>query len=252
MNKEEKKVYDQLRKEFLDLYTKKEDIVATGITSAYVLYTNLIGRDEFEVFNLSVQAKALKQKVKLAQAYLNRGELPDIKEIERRITGMWKEHEDKLNHMMEGVKLADCSTTIDAEKIADCKTMYRLLVKKLHPDLHPELSEDLQDMLIVAKAAYKQLDANTLRQLVLKYSFITEESRKDDYVDGALIKQLEAQIDNLHKEIEAYESAFPLNFLDRLHDKAWVENQQRLLQEKRASLTQEIERLENIYSLLID
>lgn len=249
----EKEVLKQLKEEFLKLYTRKEEIVSGELTSAYVLYTDLIGRYEFEIFNYEIQVKALRLKIKLAQAYLNRNESPDINTIEQRIRQLWKEHEEKLQNMMTGIQLADSATTVNAAIIEDCRAIYRMLVKKLHPDLHPELSEELHDMLIVAQAAYKQHDVSTLRQLVIKYHFLSDSlDVETDFDDVNFVKQLSEQIENLKVLIEQYENSFPLNCLENLSDEKWVKNQQQLMQQKLKQLKKEVSKLENNYSLVIE
>lgn len=250
---EEKDTMVQLRKKFLQLYTKKEEIVTSAITSTYVLYTNMVGRAEFEVFNLSIEAKALRLKIKLAQSYINKNETPDTVWIENRISQLWHQHEEKLKQMIEGIKFSDNMISVQPNVVEDCRTIYRMLVKKLHPDLHPELSEDLHDMLIVAQAAYKQYDVKTLRQLAIKCHFLSESDiHRKDFDEHQFLIQLQEQIANLEKEIEEYENSFPLNYLERLKNKKWVEEQQKILQEQLESLNSEINKLREIYSLIID
>lgn len=250
---EKSNLLNELREEFLRLYTLKEELVSNRIHSAYVLYADLIGRDEFEVFNLEIRVKALKMKIKMAQAYLNRNENPDMCAIEKRIAQLWQEHEEKLARMMEGIKCADNSVLISADVVADCKAIYRMLVKNLHPDLHPELSEELSDMLIVAQAAYKQWDVKTLRQLSIKYFLLIDSDKPNgDYDENQMITRLQEQIDTLGQEIAKRESEFPLSYWERLHNQEWVAEQQNLMQQRQEELKTKIDKMENIVALYFD
>lgn len=244
----------ELREEFLNLFTEKEDIVNNRRDSTYIKYINLIGKDEYDVFNLEIELKAIKLKVKLAQAYINKGQRPDFQVIENRISELWKEYEAQLKRLADGVRMSSQAIRINQAELDDAKDLYKMLVKRLHPDLHPDLPEELRDMLTVVKAAYKMHDVTALRQLAIKYQLLVPAENLDDTETDpdSLIPILKEHIEQLRRDIEELISSFPLNLAEKLKDDEWVMERQIELKEKRERIEVEIEKQEKVYSLITD
>ena len=59
---------ESLRKDFLRLYTQKDELINVERDDLEVKYTKLIGQQQYENFSLEVEVRALKMKVELAQA----------------------------------------------------------------------------------------------------------------------------------------------------------------------------------------
>lgn len=239
--------------EFLELFAKKEKLMTEEKSSTFIEYINLIGRQEFEIFNLEIELKALKLRIKLAQSYLNRQEKPDLKAISKKISDLWKSYKDQLQSMMEGIDMANEAIHINPDDIKDARIIYRTLMKRLHPDLHPELDVKYQEIFIAAQAAYKMHDVLALRRIMIKYQLYLDDIEEPDLSSEKVSDRLTlliSQNECLKVEIAELERSFPLNMREFLQDDYWVKTKQNELRLKRENLEAEIEKKNDIYLLI--
>ena len=128
--------YDELKKKFTDLMLTFEDMKQHLGPKISALYLNLLGNKKYEILNLQVEIKTLEMRKQLLQSYINRDQTPDLKTISKQI----QETVETYNQMLENEaqKLKDAKTLLEApvlnpEDTAEAKSLYRMLVKHLHP-----------------------------------------------------------------------------------------------------------------------
>ncbi|MFA6718405.1 MAG: hypothetical protein WCS15_04920, partial [Prevotella sp.] len=146
---------ESLRKDFLRLYTQKDELINVERDDLEVKYTKLIGQQQYENFSLEVEVRALKMKVELAQAALNRGQQPKLLDIEEEVNRQLKQYYDQLRAQAEIIEAAQAAQTVDPYDLTEMHDLFRLLVKRLHPDLHPDLPENMKDLFIQGQTAYR-------------------------------------------------------------------------------------------------
>lgn len=112
-------------------------------------YINKVGKLERTEFEYSLKAMAIKRKMELARSYLNRKESPDEDKIDEEIRKEYKEYYERLEQMEKDIKVANLFTdalVLSEEEGKELKSLYKQLVKKLHPDVKKEATE--QDLIL--------------------------------------------------------------------------------------------------------
>lgn len=249
---DEKRKYFGLRKEFIDLYTKKIYLIYYEMPSIAVLHTNLIGRSEYCVFSVELFLKQMELRLIMAKACVRKGEKPDAEKIEQRSKFLkhWFVQEER--ELLKEQDTADNYTETSAEVIENCNFIYRMLVDHLHSDLHPSLSNSKREMMLLAEDAYQHHDVNELCRLATEY-YCLEDGITEPEVDYQLCNiLLESRIKDLREEIQSYENSFPLNYIDRLHDPDWVSEQEKMMSENAKRMVKEVKRLYKEFRLLTE
>jgi len=243
-----------LREEVVHLLTEAHDLVHTIKPNMMAIYQTKIGIWELKQFRAQCQAARLKRKVELIQACLNQGRWPDLAAIDAQLEEEFKAWENKIRLESERIAAAEARLQhlLSDEDDHELKKLYYGLVKKLHPDLNPELTEDQKRLWLRVQEAYELGDLAELRALavladrtVLPFSTASSLER--------LTKEqntLEQHIQRLLKEIEKIESQPPLSMRSDLLNGDWVRNRCEEiqttiieLQKRCAGLTSHIENL---------
>jgi hypothetical protein len=255
---EAKKIKDEiesLRKEFITLYTEKDELLSVDKDDLSIKYIKLIGQAKYENFCLSVEVKSLIMKTELAQAAVNRNEKPDIHEIEKKVNAQLQEYRKMIDEQAEALKEAQEASMISKFDLVEAHVLYRTLVKRLHPDLHPNQPDKMTDLFIKGQTAYKMHDIGMLREIVMRLDI-------DGDVDDLLLKSdksleeirdgLQTQINEIKHDIDAIESSFPFNMKECLEDAKWIREQQDELKKEREQLEEQKKIYTERFSLLTD
>jgi len=232
---------ESLRKEFIKLYTEKDRMMTLDRDDLTIKYLNLIGREKYENFSLSVEVRALKMKVELAQAYLNRNERPNMYAIEQEVKRCLSEYNRMLQEQADAIKAAQEAAQLSEFNLAEEQQLYRLLVKRLHPDLHPGMSDDMKDLFLQAQTAYRSHNLNLLRQMVLRLDMdggVDELLEQAESTEEA-VARLKKQVAELKADIERLQGEFPFSIRMNLQDPAWVKEQRDRLLAEREQLQEE-------------
>ena len=78
--------YDVLKKDFLELFALKNDMLSQEEQVLSALYLTVVGQKQHQKYCLEVEIKMIKQRISLFQAYFNRNERPDVEAVEKK----WK------------------------------------------------------------------------------------------------------------------------------------------------------------------
>ncbi len=243
-----------LREEVVHLLTEAHDLIHTIKPNLLALYQTKIGVWELKQFRLQCQAARLKRKVELIQACLNQGCWPDLAAIEAQLEEEFRAWENKLRLEAERIAAAEerLQHLLSPEDDHELKKLYYRLVKKLHPDLNPELTEDQRRLWLRVQDAYELGDLDELRALAVLADRSAPSVSSASSLERLTAEQciLEQQIQRMLKEIEAVESRPPLTMRSELVDDDWVRNRCETiqatmmeLQKRCAGLTSHIENL---------
>jgi hypothetical protein len=186
---------------------------------------NSIGGLEYKIFELDTNIQILKRKIEFLQAKINRDESVSTEEMEEIITREFEEYNQKLSdwkeEIMKSLKtMYGESQPLNREEKEEFKTIYRLIIKKLHPDIHPNLSPRDQDFFRLAVIAYQYGDLNKLRTILLLIN------DKQESEEPYFKEEIDLEIESLNKLIKVQDNklkqikvSFPYNLKGILQNK---------------------------------
>ncbi len=225
-----------LKRDFADLFAKKNDMLSFEESLLTALYLNSIGKKHYQLYCLGGEISKIKHRIDLIQSCLNRNEYPDKEMIDQEIRKTFAEYQHKID--AESLRLAAAVDYLKGEFLSEDVTKkiresYRLLVKKLHPDINPEGTEYEKDLFVKAQAAYELNDLNVLNEILLS---IHLDEPGEMLVKPVHLKEfvahLEHNVRKLRKQIEELDKRFPFSLREQLFDSEWLALEQEKLDEK--------------------
>ena len=224
-----------LLNEVSKLYERRECMITYERVHLTTVYAELIGRLQLEVFETETAVRKLKRTSELIQAQRNRGEKVNMGIINRTVELEFAEQERQLQMQLEELKQARAyldSPHLCEEESAELKSLYRALMKRLHPDWNPVQTDQEKDLFLRAKAAYNSCDLQELRNILLMCDMQSNiDSIAPDEMDERIAK-LEQSLRDLRQRIDQLNTTFPFTYRDKLKDEAWVAEEQEKLREK--------------------
>jgi len=227
--KELLKLMDSLKKEYAELFEQRNYMLQYEEPLLTSLYLTLLGQFQFRLFTLKGDLAQLNQRIQMAQAYFNRNELPDWHKIDTKITQIFSDYYKKIEN--DAQQLAAAKEFLKSDFISDeeakkLKAIYKLLVKKLHPDINPTQTPKEAELFLKVQAAYDLGDLRALNEILLYLT--NEEAKVPDFVPDikAKVEKIKAVIDDLNQKIEKLNSTFPFIYREKIKDEKWVEDEQ--------------------------
>ena len=158
-----------LRDELVRLLTDLDDLVQTVKPNLLAFYQTKIGLWELRALTAQFEIARLKRKIELVQACLNRGGRPDLAEIEARLELDALAWQMKLKEAQERIQAAESRLQHLLSPVEDreLKTLYCTLVRKLHPDVNPNFTENHKRLWQRVQSAYVRGDLTEMRALAL-------------------------------------------------------------------------------------
>ena len=256
-----KEEYERLQQVYSELITKRDDLIGHEIPRLEALYMDAIGQLLYEELCLEYDIALLKYERDMLQAYINRGEEPDIEVINLKVEQTAQTFNENIHREEEKIKQAkeyieqhkeENSKKQEEEKL-ELKQIYKRLVHRLHPDLHPEQTEWERELFLKVQEAYRNEDLERLRQLEAELNAgVPFSSMESDTIEDweERVQKLEEQIAAIEDEIYQIEHEFPFTYRDRLNDKEWIVAQKEEINVRIERLQQEKERLQKIVEIL--
>ena len=211
-----------LRRELEDLYPEKEHLVGVICENIQRDYTLVFGSLEYKLYEAYCEYLRLRRKRDLIQAKVNRGEKPDMEAIESRLDEEFRDYKRRLEEQMEEINEAIEKSKLKLlpeEEQKELKTLYKAIVKRLHPDLNPSITEGEKELFYNATESYKLGDLNTLR-IIYDLAVKGEEeelSLPNDSLQEE-VERLEKAIAAIREEIERIKSNPPYTLKIYLED----------------------------------
>ena len=215
-----------LREELAHLLTEEHDLVHLVKPNLLALYQKKIGAWELRGLHAQVAAARARRRLEMAQAAVNQGRKPDLTEIEGHLELEFLAWQLKIQEAAQ--QLADAARRLehllpDVED-RELKKLYYDLVKKLHPDVNPDVSEDHRRLWQRVQAAYEHSDMQELRALTLLADQSGPIAPPTATLDTLRRDRatLEVQTAALLKRIEQIETQPPFTLRTQLADEAWL------------------------------
>lgn len=211
-----KNALDALRKEIVDLVFERDQLQFTVCENIKASYIREYGDLEYHIYQAYTVFMRLRRKKDFIQARINRQEEINLVEIETFLDQEFQHFQEtlqeKLEEMAKAVERVN-GTPLTGEESKELKQLYKLLVKKLHPDLHPDQSEQDAEFFKSVVSAFKACDLKTLRLIDLLLQEGSSESETGlSTVNDSLEqeqKKLETIRKNIQNEIEEIKSNVP-------------------------------------------
>lgn len=251
--KELRRRYKLLKREFSKLFTLKNEMISHKLPFLTSLYLELIGRKLYEIYCLNVELSKLKRRMTLLQAYVNRNEAPNLAKVDQEIEIQFAKYQKKIEEEAENLaaarKLLTSATFLTEEETKELKELYYSIVKRLHPDINPNLSEEDKDLFVKAQVAYELLELQTLRMIFLSLD-LTNKSEIADYNLKKMVEKLAANIEKLRSQIDKLNNSFPFIYKEKLLDEKWVKSKQDEADKQIETIKIEIEKHKTYVTLL--
>lgn len=245
--------HDELKKLFSDLFMQKQHMELHDKPLLIALYLQKIGYKEYNLYRLNVELAKLKQRLALMQAYVNRNEKPDIEKVNKEVESQFVEYQKKIeqdanqlaaaNNFLKGEFLAP-------EQVKKLKEIYYVIVKRLHPDINSDLSDEMKELFVQARTAYDLSDMGVLQQilLLLDNKQMDKEVMPTDLQDT--IKKVKENVDLLKKYLEKLNNQFPFTQAENLENEEWLTSKHETLDKEIELMTEGIEKYKNYVTLL--
>ncbi len=250
------KKLEQLHLEFLDLFTRHKEMVENDAVLLTSLYLEKLGRFQLELLEKQTEASRLKMKMNMLQAAINRNEKPDLTAIETEINLRLQNYYAQIQAQSEALDQARSllSHLLPEEEVQKLKEIFRLLCKRLHPDLNPNQTEEENDLFIKVKAAYDLQRLSELQNILLYLDDANNEKliAVSSHEKEERIQHLESQIAALKLKIEQLQQSFPFNIEDLIYDEIYILLKQEELQEQIKTVEEEIVKYSNIINIMTD
>lgn len=234
----------KLRTEISILLLERDELRFVECKNIEMQYMLSLGTLEYKAFQLYCEMLRLKRKVELIRIKINRQEMVSISDIEKILDGEFAEYQKKLQEQIDKMSAAlerSRSKFLSEDETKELKTLYRMIVKALHPDLHPESSEAQIRLFQNAVDAYENGDLNTLR--IIKE--MVEDAVLSEYKENGIVvlqrekARLETMIKHIKGQIGEIRNSYPYNLKSILQS-------EKLMAEKKAELEDTISRLQEM------
>jgi hypothetical protein len=218
------------------------------------LYQTKIGVWELRLLQAQFKAARLRRQIEMAQASISRGERPDLIAIECALEEEFLAWVTKLEEAAQRIQSAEnrLKQLLSPADDRELKKLYYALVKRFHPDVNPNVTEDQRRLWSRAQSAYEAGDLPELRALALlaeKSAPIPPSKSLDNLRrDGRI---LEDQIATALKKVEQVESQPPFTLRRRLEDEEWLTARRREIDQQTTTLRQQGDALQAHWEKLL-
>ncbi|MDD3819692.1 MAG: hypothetical protein PHG41_07665, partial [Actinomycetota bacterium] len=243
---------NSLKSELAKLISDRDYLENTIKKNLEALYVTRIGKNEYELFNLECQLARLKRKIELIQIRINHGKNVDLFEVEEQLDDEYSEWKEKIDGMLCDIKASEArlNSLMSEKETREFQSLYRSLVKKLHPDVNANQSEKEVLLWNRTQIAYKLGDIEELQTIKLLLEGIEEEDIKKDLDSISLIdRQMESlkdKISRLTQYIMKLKSEFPFTIENNIKDESWVKEKNSLVLAKIGNIKIQIKEMQSV------
>lgn len=215
--------YQALKSELVSLISERDLLENTVSKNLEALYATRIGKNEYALYRLECDIARLKRKIELFQAKINHGQKPDILEIEDKLDREYQKWEKEISGILENIEksrrrlenLREDGESIELHKI------YRILVKKLHPDVITARTERTYMLWNRTMDAYKYGDLEELKAIAILVEDEKETGLQERDI-GERIRSISQKVYKLLEYIKKIRLEFPFTIEKNIEDEGWV------------------------------
>lgn len=240
-----------LKEELAALFAEWEHTVRTVIPNLEADYVVKLGALQHQLLQLQIDIQRTKREIDIIQAALNRGETVDDQMIQQQLENEFEGWKAKLDGQLKEITDAELrlSSLMSPEDSVELRKLYRVLAKKLHPDVNPDQSQESQNLWIQVQSAYEMGDLKQLQAL-----HILAEDIPDNYdLPGSIDllrkrrSDLKEQVTNMLQKMAELRKLPIFQWEQCLQDSESLAEEQRLIREQ---IEQASEQLASVRSAL--
>jgi len=134
--KEMLELNDDLKEELSKLYTDKEDLMTTVKLNLELDYQLKIGKKQYQLLSVRIEALRLKRKAEILQSAFNRQVKCSIDLVEAQLDFEFEKWNREAKEFYDDLKFAEAYVGLEkmsSEDVIVLKKIYRELAKKFHP-----------------------------------------------------------------------------------------------------------------------
>lgn len=200
---------DKLRVELSMLMSEHDNLVFHQLKNIEDKYMLKFGKLEYEVMQLECQFRRIRAKLELIIAKRNHNQKIDLAEIDSILDDELEEFYKNLEKRLRDIEKAKMRLLIPKlsdEETKKIKSIYRKLIKRLHPDLNPNLNDFEKELFNRVVDCYEKgnLSELSIIDMMLKTEHETEIIDKDKEK-----QRLIDLIDQMNLKIKSIKSDYP-------------------------------------------
>jgi hypothetical protein len=257
--KNNQSIFEDLRKEYIKVLNDKDVLINWGKPQLEALYITRIGYLQIEKLQLQLRIKALKRKIELVMAKINREEEVDIIAIELQVAEELALAEQKI--LKESLRFEKAeyllSNLASPTRSKELKDLYKQYAKQLHPDVNENLTAEQIDLWHIVQQAYQTGDLEKLRAIKVIYekelnkvdADFKELSEEDILLKIEILKE---GIKIIDADILKIKEQFPFNMQDKITNEDWVNQEKNNVQEELNALKKYEDELSLKYQYLVN
>lgn len=210
----------QVRKELAEMLFEQQQLLLVAGPNLEARYQTLIGRYQTELQDLQLRARRHKRSLEMLRAAHQLGQSLDRAEMDQQLDKELWEWKRRLTDLQDKQEAAEqrLRKLRSPDSSAVLRSLYRQLVKRLHPDLNPEQSAQDQQMWFETQQAYQWGDWARLETLVA----ISDEDYPETPEE---LQRLQLRSTELAEALVELRGRFPYNLASHLEDEEWVQQQ---------------------------
>lgn len=161
-----------LETELAGLVLERDELIYHVCPKIQTEYMLKIGKLEYAVYEVQIKILRTKRKIEIIQSFLNREQTYNLSDIEKQLDIEHKEYTQKLLDKQKEIdaarlKKSNMGKLLTDEESSELKKLYTQIVKKLHPDINPNTTEQEHSQFNDAVEAYKNANLSELRIIYL-------------------------------------------------------------------------------------
>ncbi|MBN9418521.1 hypothetical protein ABS71_22410 [bacterium SCN 62-11] len=213
-------VIRQVRRELSDLLFEQQQLLLVQGPNLEARFQSLIGRYQGELEQIQLDLRRARRSLELRRASLVRGESLDLAQLERQLDQELWQYRRRVQDQKDKQEAGEqrLRKLRSAETSAAMRSLYRQLVKRLHPDLHPVQTQQQQQLWFDVQKAYQWGDWERLETLLAVTEDEFEESPEE-------LARLQTRLGQLSLDLRELRQSFPFSLSQQLEDKSWIDQQ---------------------------
>ena len=208
----------QVRQELGDLLYQQQHLLLVLGPNLEARYHSLIGKLELELVQAQLESRRLKRQIELCRSQLARFAAIDHAEVQQtldRELASWRrqirEHRQRLEDSEKRLQ-----SLASPETSAIVRSLYRQLVKRFHPDLNPQQSQDRAQLWYAVQKSYQQRNWRQMETLLAATDEEWDESPSE-------LARLSSRCEELKHDLDELQKQFPYHLERQLEDPDWVQ-----------------------------
>jgi hypothetical protein len=237
-------IFTTVKQAYIKALNDKDILINWGKPHLESLYISKIGYLQIDKLQIQLRIKALKRKIELVVACINKEEPVDLINIELQIATELANAEKTILQAAADLDnatflLSHLATPSHGKELKD---LYKQLAKQLHPDVNTNLTDKQKELWHIVQQAYNNGDLEKLRAIPIVYQNELKNA-EDAFLQLSeeelllKIKVLQEGIHVLEREMLAIKQEFPFCMQDEILDDEWIANQKQDLQKELQELT---------------